>query len=148
MRACIQRVKNCTVTSGRESSRIGRGLLLLLGIEKGDNSDDINYIAEKVINLRIFPDSFGKMNLSLQDIAGEIMVVSQFTLYGDVRRGRRPSFEKACPPDEARITYNEFVKRLQNMGTRVKEGFFQEIMDVELINDGPVTILLDSKKLF
>jgi D-aminoacyl-tRNA deacylase len=127
---------------------IGPGLLVLLGIAKGDSEAGADYLAEKILGLRIFEDEAGKMNLSVQDKRGELLVVSQFTLYGDVRRGKRPSFDAAAPPEEAKRLYEYFVARIRAAGLRCETGVFQAMMDVELVNQGPVTILLDSEKTF
>lgn len=149
MRAVIQRVKSASVTvEGEIVGKIGKGLLVLLGVSVEDNEKDAIYLAEKTLNLRIFEDSEDKMNLSLQDINGEILVVSQFTLYGDSRKGRRPSFIDAAPPEKANQLYEYFVSEIRNKLLQVETGKFQAMMDVELINDGPVTILLDSQKNF
>jgi D-tyrosyl-tRNA(Tyr) deacylase len=127
---------------------IGQGLLVLLGVGRGDTEADAAYLAEKIVHLRIFEDAEGKMNRSLLDIGGEMLVVSQFTLYGDCRRGRRPSYSEAAPPEHARALYEYFVERARQYGPRVETGIFQEMMDVELVNVGPVTVLLDSRKQF
>lgn len=149
MRAVIQRVKRASVTVDREiTGKIGQGILVLLGVSVEDNEKDANYLIEKILNLRIFEDSDNKMNLSLLDIKGELLVVSQFTLYGDTRKGRRPSFIQAAPPDKANELYEYFVSEASKQVSPVETGKFQAMMDVELINDGPVTILLDSKKNF
>ena len=149
MRAVVQRVSRARVTVSNEvSGEIGRGLLVLLGVAHEDAEADADYLAEKIVGLRIFEDSGGKMNLSLREAAGSVLVVSQFTLYGDVRRGKRPSFEAAAPPEKARILYQHFVERIRAAGLRCETGKFQETMQVELVNDGPVTILLDSSKVF
>ena len=149
MRAVVQRVLNSHVTVDEKIvGKIGKGLLVLLGIGKGDNQKDVKYIADKVVNLRIFEDENGKFNLSLLDIEGEILVVSQFTLYGDARKGRRPSFIEAALPEDAVRLYEEFVEYVGEYGLKVETGVFQEHMIVHIENDGPVTILLDSKKLF
>jgi D-aminoacyl-tRNA deacylase len=153
MRAVVQRVSRAKVTvrvAGNEwtSGEIGHGLLVLLGVGRGDAEADANYLAGKVAGLRIFEDAEGKMNRSVQDAGGSVLAVSQFTLYGDVRRGKRPSFDDAAPPEEARRLYELFVARIQALGLRCETGRFQEMMQVELVNDGPVTILLDSKKEF
>jgi len=145
----VQRVnKGRVVVGDEELGAINRGLVLLLGVEKEDEENDIDYMVEKVINLRIFPDSEDKMNLSLQDIQGEILVVSQFTLLGDCRKGRRPSFFSAAPPKKAEDYYERFVSRLRERGFQVETGEFQAMMEVQIFNDGPVTIMLDSKKNF
>ena len=129
-------------------ARIGPGLLVLLGVARHDDSAAADYLAEKVAGLRIFEDQTGKMNLSVSDIAGAVLVVSQFTLYGDVRRGKRPSFDAAAAPDHAKKLYDYFVGRLRALGLECETGVFQAMMQVKLVNDGPVTILLDSKKGF
>lgn len=147
MRAVVQRVRSaCVKVEGREISRIGRGLAILLGVGKDDGAKDINYLAEKIANLRIFEDGEGKMNLSLLDVGGEALVVSQFTLFGDCRKGRRPGFDKAAPPEIAQTMYNEFVGMLSACGVPVKTGQFQAKMLFEIENDGPVTIILDTKE--
>ncbi len=147
MRAVIQRVTRASVTiEGRVAGEIGAGLLVLLGVSKTDHPESASYLAEKIANLRIFSDEAGKMNLSVLDTAGSALVVSQFTLYGDTRGGRRPSFIQAAPPEEANRLYQEFVKSLRSLGMKVETGVFQAHMQVELVNDGPVTILLDSEK--
>lgn len=149
MRAVVQRVKNASVTIGQETAaEIGKGLVVLLGVEKEDSIDDACYLAEKVVTLRIFEDQEGKMNRSLQDIDGELLIVSQFTIMGDVRKGRRPSFTQAAPPEEAEKLYNGFVEICKSKIVKVSTGQFQTEMLVKIYNDGPVTILLDSKKLF
>ena len=149
MRAVIQRVQEASVrTAGVEIARIGRGLLVLLGVGGADSAEDARYLAEKTVYLRIFPDLADKMNLSLLDVAGEILVVSQFTLYGDCRKGRRPSYASAAPPDIAVALYEYYVKELLKFTPRVGTGKFQEMMEVFLVNDGPVTLLLDSGKNF
>ena len=149
MRAVVQRVTSAQVyVEGRVVSRIGPGLLVFLGIDRGDTAADLEYVAGKTRDLRIFNDEEGKMNRSVADVAGEILVVSQFTLSADCRRGRRPSFDRAAPPEVARTMYDAFVSALEAMGLRVQRGQFQAMMQVELVNDGPVTILLDSRKTF
>ncbi|MBC8233559.1 D-tyrosyl-tRNA(Tyr) deacylase [bacterium] len=149
MRAVVQRVKRASVTvDNKVVSEISKGLLILLGVAKEDTSADIDYMANKVANLRIFQDEQGKMNLSLLEIGGEALVVSQFTLYGDCRKGRRPSFIAAAQPEKADEMYQVFITTLNKIGINTKGGIFQAYMDVELINDGPVTIILDSQKLF
>jgi D-tyrosyl-tRNA(Tyr) deacylase len=149
MRAVIQRVSRAKVTvNGETTGEIGNGLLVLLGVATGDMEADADYLAEKTIGLRIFEDSDGKMNLSVADTAGAVLVVSQFTLYGDVRRGKRPSFDAAAPPHQARGLYEYFVERIRAAGLTCETGRFQEMMQVELVNEGPVTILLDSTKAF
>lgn len=149
MRAVIQRVSSAKVSvNGRAISSISRGLLVLLGVAEDDAEADARYLADKTAYLRIFEDDQGKMNLSVSDIGGEILVVSQFTLYGDCRKGRRPSFINAARPPKAEALYETYVSSLADIGLNPKTGVFQAFMDVELINDGPVTILLDSKKTF
>lgn len=149
MRAVVQRVKRTSVKVGGEVvAEIGSGLLIFLGIAHDDSEADIEYLAKKIPQLRIFEDDQGKMNLSLLDTLGEALVVSQFTLYGDCRKGRRPSFTEAAKPQDAIPIYEAFLRSLEAEGIKVKSGIFQAMMDVELINDGPVTILLDSKRLF
>lgn len=149
MRSIIQRVSRAKVTVDDEiAGEIGKGILVLLGVANEDSEKEAIYLLDKIVNLRIFEDADGKMNLSLADIAGELLVVSQFTLYGDVRKGRRPSFIKAAPPEKANALYEFFVAEARKLITKVETGRFQAMMDVELVNDGPVTILLDSDKLF
>lgn len=149
MRAVIQRVTSAAVKVGETCvGKIGHGLLVLLGVGAEDREADADYLADKIVHLRIFPDEQGKMNRSLAEVNGHILVVSQFTLYGDCRRGRRPSYSAAAPPDRAKRLYEYFVARLKSYGVHVETGVFQEMMDVELINHGPVTILLDSQKTF
>ena len=147
MRAIIQRVTRASVTvEGRVAGQIGAGLLVLLGVGRLDNSQAAAYLAEKIANLRIFSDEAGKMNHSLLDVGGAALVVSQFTLYGDTRGGRRPSYIEAAPPEVATRLYEEFVRELRARGVPAETGVFQAHMRVELVNDGPVTILLDSEK--
>lgn len=149
MRAVVQRVSRAKVTvSGEISGEIGPGLLVLLGVGAEDTTADADYLVDKIIGLRIFEDDAGKMNLSLLDTKSAMLVVSQFTLYGDVRRGKRPSFDAAAPPKTARELYEYFVEKIRTAGIRCATGRFQEMMQVELVNEGPVTILLDSKKQF
>ncbi len=149
MRAIIQRVKEARVDVGGETAgRIGEGILVLLGAGKDDTSADADYLADKILALRIFEDPDGKMNLSVTDIGGSLLVVSQFTLYGDCRKGRRPSLDKAAPPEIAEALYEEFVSRLRARGARVETGRFRAMMDVHLVNSGPVTLMLDSRKEF
>ena len=147
MRAVVQRVSRAKVTvEGRLTGEIGRGLLILLGVTHSDVKDDADYLVDKVVNLRIFEDADGKMNLSLAEIDGELLVVSQFTLYGDTRRGRRPSFIKAAGGVEAEQLYEYFVGKARENVRNVATGEFGAMMDVELVNDGPVTIIIDSEK--
>jgi D-aminoacyl-tRNA deacylase len=149
MRAVIQRVSEASVrVEGGVVGRIGAGLLVLLGVGQGDGEDDADYLAEKTLNLRIFPDAAGQMNRSVTDVGGGILVVSQFTLYGDVRRGRRPGYSSAAAPEEANRLYERFVARLRPSGLPVATGVFRAMMDVALVNQGPVTLLLDSRKVF
>jgi D-aminoacyl-tRNA deacylase len=149
MRAVVQRVSRAKVTVGAwTSGEIGWGLLVLLGVGAEDTEHDAHYLAEKVAGLRIFEDEDGKMNRSVVDVGGSVLAVSQFTLYGDVRRGKRPSFDAAAAPDHARRLYELFVERIRAAGLRCETGRFQETMQTELVNEGPVTILLDSKKTF
>ena len=149
MRAVVQRVRHAKVTvSGEIAGQIGPGLLVLLGVAASDTHADADYLADKILGLRIFEDSGGKMNLSVADTAGALLVVSQFTLYGDVRRGKRPSFDAAAPSQPARELYEYFVAKVRAAGLHCETGRFQEMMQVELINEGPVTILLDSSKTF
>ena len=149
MRAVIQRVSRAKVTvDSWTAGEIGLGLLVLLGVGREDTEDDVDYLAEKTVGLRIFEDADGKLNRSVLDAGGSVLVVSQFTLYGDVRRGKRPSFDAAATPDSARRLYELFVARIRGAGLRCETGRFQEMMQVELVNEGPVTILLDSSKAF
>ena len=149
MRAVVQRVREADVTvDGSVTGAIERGLMVLLGVEDGDDESDARYMADKISGLRIFEDSDGKMNLSVKDVFGKILAVSQFTLLVDVRKGKRPSFSKAARPEEARRLYRYFIDLLSEGDIEVQEGIFQAEMMVRILNDGPVTILLDSKKLF
>ena len=149
MRAVVQRVTDADVSvENQVKGSIGRGFVVLLGVEKGDNETDADYIAEKVSGLRVFDDSEGKMNLSVTDIGGEILSVSQFTLLADARKGRRPSFIRAAQPEEANRLYEYFNEKVREKGVTVAEGVFRADMLVRINNDGPVTILLDSRKLF
>lgn len=149
MRAVIQRVTGGAVSAPGEVKRfIGPGLVVLLGVSREDNSEDVRYLADKVANLRIFEDMDGKMNLSITDKGGELLVVSQFTLYGDCRKGRRPGFSDAAPPEQAIELYKDFMLEIESRGLKVVPGYFQMHMLVEIMNDGPVTMLLDSKKNF
>jgi D-tyrosyl-tRNA(Tyr) deacylase len=149
MRAVVQRVHRAKVTvSGETTGEIGHGLLVLLGVGEGDTEADADYLAGKITGLRIFEDAAGKMNLAVAEAKGVILAVSQFTLFGDVRRGKRPSFDAAARPELARSLYESFVGKVRALGLRCETGRFQEMMEVELVNSGPVTILLDSRKLF
>lgn len=149
MRACVQRVSSASVTvAGEVTGKIERGLVVLLGVAGGDTDNDARQLAQKIVELRIFPDDEGKMNRSLLEAGGAPLVVSQFTLLGDCRKGRRPSFVDAAPPEEAQRLYQVFVAAAAGQGARVETGRFRAHMDVALVNDGPVTMLLDSKKLF
>ncbi|MDI9571440.1 MAG: D-aminoacyl-tRNA deacylase [Pseudomonadota bacterium] len=146
MRAVVQRVERAAVAVGeREISRTGRGLIVYLGIEKGDGTKDADYLVDKIVNLRIFEDESGKMNLSLADVAGELMIISQFTLLGDCRKGRRPSFYRSEEPTRAKELYDHFVEAAAGRSAEVGTGEFQAMMRIEQVNDGPVTILLDSR---
>lgn len=149
MRAVVQRVSQASVTvADAVTGQVGRGLLVLLGVEQGDSDADAHYLVEKTLALRIFDDSEGKMNLSLEDVRGELLVVSQFTLLGDCRKGRRPSFIRAAAPEVAERLYETFMAAAALRGVRVASGVFRANMQVALVNDGPVTLLLDSKKAF
>jgi D-tyrosyl-tRNA(Tyr) deacylase len=149
MRAVVQRVSRAHVSIDEEIvGEIGLGLLVLLGIASDDTEADAAYLADKIAGLRVFEDSLRRMNLSVQEVGGSVLTVSQFTLYGDVRRGRRPSFDAAAPPETARKLYQLFVEQLRAAGLRCETGRFQEKMKVHLVNEGPVTILLDSAKTF
>jgi len=149
MRAVVQRVKSAKVEVDAEiTGEIDSGLLVFLGIGKEDDQDDINYLLKKIINLRIFEDKEEKLNLSALDLNKELLLVSQFTLFGDCRQGRRPSFFEAAPPAEAEKLYDYFVEQAKKSELKIETGTFQAMMDVKLVNDGPVTILLDSKKKF
>ena len=149
MRAVIQRVTNARVViEGKEYSQIGPGLLVLIGVEKQDTPEDAEMLARRVIELRIFEDDAGKMNRSIAEAGGQILAVSQFTLLGDCRKGRRPSFDPAAPPDLARALYERFVNEIDGLGIEVATGVFQAAMNVELTNQGPVTFILDSRKRF
>jgi len=149
MRAVVQRVSRAQVSVGQEIvGKIDAGLLILLGISKTDTQTDADYLAAKIVGLRIFEDQGGKMNLSLADIHGAALAVSQFTLYGDVRKGKRPSFDEAAPPDLARELYEHFVSKIRDAGFICETGRFQAMMQVELVNGGPVTILIESKRAF
>ncbi len=149
MRAVVQRGSSAKGTvDGELVGEIGPGLLVLLGVAQGDTEQDANYVAEKIVNLRIFEDKAGRMNRSLLETGGAMLAVSQFTLLGDVRKGRRPSFTDAAPPEDGKRLYERFCDAVRQFGARVQTGRFQATMDVALVNDGPVTILLDSKKAF
>jgi len=149
MRAVVQRVSRAEVwENGVILGRIGRGFVVLLAVGKDDEESDLDYVFNKVVNVRIFEDELGKMNQSLVEVGGQLLVVSQFTLYGDCRKGRRPSFMDAAPPDKAEAFYERFIERAKQTGIVVSSGRFQSMMDVHLVNSGPVTILLDSKKSF
>ena len=149
MRAVVQRVSRCKVTvESKVVGEIGVGLLVLLGVAKHDAETAADYLAQKVLGLRIFEDAEEKINLSVMDTRGEVLVVSQFTLYGDVRKGKRPSFDAAARPDEAQRLYEYFVAKVRESGLQCQTGQFQAMMDVELVNAGPVTILVDSEKQF
>jgi D-tyrosyl-tRNA(Tyr) deacylase len=149
MRAVVQRVKESRVTvEGRITGEIGKGIMVLLGVEEGDSEKDAVYLAEKIALLRIFCDNEGKMNLSTVDVKGSALVVSQFTLAGDCRKGRRPSYSSAARPETAIPLYEKFINELKGYGIPVQEGIFQAMMEVYLINDGPVTLLIDSRRNF
>jgi len=149
MRAVVQRVAEAAVrVDGEIVGTVGRGLLVLLGVGRTDGEQDAEYLAEKTVHLRIFPDEAGLMNRSVLDVAGEILVVSQFTLYGDSRRGRRPGYSEAAPPEDAQRLYAHYVRKVRESGLVVAEGVFRAMMDVSLVNQGPVTLLLDSQKQF
>ncbi len=146
MRAVVQRVKESSVTvEGDIIEKIGAGLLVFLGVSKEDSINDVDYLAEKILNLRIFEDEHGKMNRSLLEARGDMLVVSQFTLLGDCRKGRRPSFTDAAEPDKANELYEQFVEKVSGKGITVKTGRFRAMMDVQLINDGPVTFIVESR---
>jgi len=148
MKAVIQRVKSAQVdVDGRSTGKIGGGLLVFIGVGKGDNESDISFMASKIPELRIFEDASGKFNLSLKEINGEMLIVSQFTLYGDCKKGRRPSFTEAEEPTSAKILYERLITRLKEQGIPIQTGEFQAKMEVHLVNDGPVTLLLDSRKV-
>lgn len=148
MRALIQRVNRCSVSvDGTEVSSMGRGILVLLGVRQGDTEADAQYLADRCLALRIFDDEEGKMNLSVNDVGGSVMVVSQFTLYGDTRKGNRPSYSEAAPPEHAEALYERFVAHARSIAgaERVATGVFRAMMHVELVNDGPVTLMIESK---
>ena len=149
MRAVVQRVSRASVTvAGETVGRIGRGFLVLLGVEDGDGQNEAVYMAQKIAGLRVFEDADGKMNLGLPEVGGAMLVVSQFTLLGDCRKGRRPSFIQAARPELAEELYRAFCAEVRGQGIEVQTGRFQTHMDVELVNDGPVTLLIDSRKQF
>ncbi len=149
MRACIQRVSSASVTvDGQIVGQIDRGLLVLLGVAADDSPADVQWLVEKIIGLRIFDDDAGKMNLALGDVGGALLVVSQFTLFGDCRKGRRPSYDQAAPPELAQQLYEAFIAAATALNIAVSTGQFRAMMQVALVNDGPVTLLLDSHKLF
>jgi len=149
MRAVVQRVSRASVAvGGKIVGEIGRGLLVLVGVSKSDAQADSDYLVDKIVGLRIFEDEDGKMNRNVLDAGGAVLAVSQFTLLGDVRRGKRPSFDEAAPPERARELYESFVQQVRGRGLRCETGQFQAVMSVSLVNEGPVTVLLDSSKLF
>ncbi|MDM7321485.1 MAG: D-tyrosyl-tRNA(Tyr) deacylase [Fervidobacterium sp.] len=149
MRAVVQRVTKASVSVDNEVvGKISNGIVILLGVGKDDTEEDAKYLAEKIVNLRIFDDEDGKMNLSLLDVKGQALIISQFTLYGDCRRGRRPSYSDSAPPDLAKALYEKFIELVKNYDVHVETGIFAAHMLVEIHNDGPVTLLLDSKKVF
>ena len=148
MRAVLQRVDSASVTiAGKEIARIGKGLVALVGISRSDTREDLDWMARKIVELRVFDDTEGKLNLSLRDIGGQLLLVSQFTLYGDCRKGRRPSYSDAAPPAEAERLYLEFVEITRLLVPDVQTGKFQAMMDVSLTNSGPVTLVLDSRNV-
>jgi len=148
MRVVVQRVARGSVAVEGQKREIGQGLVILLGVGQGDKEEDGEYLANKILNLRIFEDEDGKLNLSVQNIQGDLLVVSQFTLYGDCRKGRRPSFVEAAPPEKAKALYENFVEKLKASGLKVETGVFQADMLIEIHNNGPVTMLLDTEKKF
>jgi D-tyrosyl-tRNA(Tyr) deacylase len=149
MRAVVQRVKRASVrVGGRTVGEIGKGLLVFLGVGHGDSEKEGDFLANKIAHLRIFGDEQGLMNRSVIELEGEALVVSQFTLWGDCQKGRRPSFTRAAPPEKARLLYEDFIQHLREKGLKVSTGEFQEVMEVDLVNDGPVTMLLDTEKTF
>jgi D-aminoacyl-tRNA deacylase len=149
MRAVVQRVRRASVkVDGATVGQIEKGLLVLLGVAQDDTQGDADYLADKIVGMRIFEDADEKMNLAVTEVGGAILAVSQFTLYGDMRRGRRPSFDAAARPEQARRLYEYFVEKIRAAGVRCETGKFQAMMDVELVNEGPVTILIDSRKAF
>ncbi|MCM3599459.1 D-aminoacyl-tRNA deacylase [Robertmurraya korlensis] len=146
MRVVVQRSKKASVTvDGQTIGEITKGFVLLVGITHSDTTEDAKYVAEKIVNLRVFEDQEGKMNLSLSQVEGEILSISQFTLYGDCRKGRRPNFMEAAHPDHASVIYDQFNQLLRDQGVKVETGQFGAMMDVDLINDGPVTLIIESK---
>jgi D-tyrosyl-tRNA(Tyr) deacylase len=149
MRGVVQRVKSASVSvGGNQAGAIGKGLLVYVGVQKGDTEEDLGYIVKKLIGLRVFEDAGGKMNLDVREAGGALLVVSQFTLLGDSRKGRRPSFTEAAEPELAERLYKDLIEELRSAGLRTEEGEFRAHMEVASVNDGPVTILLDSRKLF
>ena len=147
MRIVLQRVKSARVdVAGETVGAIGVGLAILLGVTQTDKKEDAEYLADKVVKLRIFPDEAGRMNRSLEEAGGSLLVVSQFTLYGDCRKGRRPSFDHAAPPEQARVLYDYFIQHLKSSNIAVETGVFQAEMEIHLTNDGPVTFIIDSKR--
>lgn len=149
MRAVVQRVHRASVTVGEEVvGRIEKGLLVYLGVGRNDTEKDVDWMCEKIANLRVFEDENGKMNLSLLQVNGELLVISQFTLYGDCRRGRRPSFDEAAPPEMGEKFYELFIEKMRGQVRKVEKGIFGAHMEIESINDGPVTILIDSERRF
>lgn len=148
MRAVVQRVaESRVVVDGEKVGEIGKGFMVLLGVNARDTEDDVRYMAEKVVNLRVFEDADDKMNLSLKDVGGELLVVSQFTLYGDCRKGRRPSFIEAARPEQANSLYEKFVAECRGYGVKTETGTFQADMKVDIVNDGPVTLIIDSERI-
>ncbi len=149
MRAVVQRASRASVTVGDGViAEMGRGLVVLIGVGDRDGPDDVGYLARKIVGLRVFEDDEGKMNLSVRDVGAGVLIVPQFTLYGDCRRGRRPSFDASAPPDTAEELYEQLVDEVRERGPEVQSGEFKSYMELELVNDGPVTLLLDSKKNF
>jgi len=149
MRAVFQRVTSAYVeVEGQKIAQIGKGALVLVGVEAGDTEKDADYIADKCVNLRVFEDAQGRMNISVKDISGQILLVSQFTLLGDCRKGRRPSFAHSAPPEQAEPLINLVAEKISSLGIEVQTGKFGAMMKVSLVNDGPVTLLLDSHRLF